>query len=316
MKKILLPVLSVLFCSSLTAQNSAVLKLNLEKNKVYRLKSISEQTVSRTVNGIQQNVVTNSSFVMSLKMIDMTKDFIVAEIHLDTIITNSNSMGKTTIINSGVEGNIASSDMGDIMSCIMNRLSRNALFVKMDFTGRPVEIVNLKMLSDMILKDTSSITLTGPMAAAVKNQVEGSIGDESLKKMIEMFTWTLPAKEVTSGETWNMTQQTNSGGMLLDIKTALHLDEINGSLAKISAESNISAAANAAPIQSGGGATVTYDNLQGLSKSDIVIDIRTGLVVDEKAKTHISGNLGVSTPGGSMQIPLDISGETIVRSLQ
>jgi hypothetical protein len=48
----------------------------------------------------------------------------------------------------------------------------------------------------------------------------------------------------------------------------------------------------------------------------MVIDIRTGLVIDEKAKTHISGNLGVSGPGFSMQIPLDINGETIVKSLQ
>ena len=131
-----------------------------------------------------------------------------------------------------------------------------------------------------------------------------------------MFTWTLPAKQVATGETWNMTQQVNMGGMLLDIKSAFHLDEISGNMAKINSESNISAVENAAPMQSGGGATVTYDNLQGLSKSNMVIDIRTGLVIDEKAKTHISGNLGVSAPGVSMQIPLDINSETIVKSLQ
>ena len=35
--------------------------------------------------------------------------------------------------------------------------------------AKVLEIVNSKMLSDVIMKDTSSITLTGPMASAVKN---------------------------------------------------------------------------------------------------------------------------------------------------
>ena len=34
------------------------------------------------------------------------------------------------------EGNIKSTETADVMSCIMNRLSKNALYVKMDFTGK------------------------------------------------------------------------------------------------------------------------------------------------------------------------------------
>ena len=315
MKKLLLSVLSAFLCFSVIAQTGAVLKLNLEKNRVYRLKSLSEQTTSQTVNGIQQNVVTSATYTMSLKMIDMTQEFLVTEIHFDTLITNTNSMGKTVSINSAVEGNMASQEIGDIMSCIMNRLSKNALYVKMDFTGRPVEIVNLKMLSDLVLKDTSAVMLTGPTAAAIKKQIAGSVSDENLKRMIGLFTWWLPAKQVAVGDKWNLTQQINSGGMLLNIKTSFHLDEINGNLAKVSAESNISAPENPSPIQSGG-ATVTYDNLKGLSKSDMIIDMRTGLVSGDKAKTHISGNLGVSAPGLNMQIPLDINGESEIKSIQ
>ena len=55
--------------------------------------------------------------------------------------------------------------------------------------GKPFEIVNSKMLSDLILKDTSSITLTGQTAAAVKKQIINTISDNALKTMIEMFTW-------------------------------------------------------------------------------------------------------------------------------
>lgn len=315
MKKILLACIAVLSCITIVAQNSVNLRMNLEKNKVYRLKSVSEQTITQTVNGNQQTTESKVDYTLSLKMIDATADFMITEVHFDTLITNTNTMGKIVTISSVKEGDIKSTEMADVMSCIMNRLCKNALYVKMDFAGRPFEIVNSKMLSDIIMKDTSSITLTGPTAAAVKKQIISTVGDNSLKTMIEMFTWRLPGKEVSTGDNWNVTQQSNSGGMMLDIMTTYHLDGISDNNADMTAESNIKASENANPIESGG-ATVTYDDLKGISKSNMVIDIRTGLVIKETAKTHIAGNLGISAPGFSMQMPMDINGETKVIALQ
>jgi len=200
------------------------------------------------------------------------------------------------------------------MSCIMNRLSKNPLYVKMDYAGKPIEIVNLKMLSDVILKDTSSIALTEQVAAAIKNQIVNIVSENSLKTMIEMFTYYLPGKQVSVGDSWDVTLQTKSGGMMLDIITSYHLDGVTGNFANITAESNIEATENAEPIKQGG-ATITYNDISGLSKSSLVIDTRTGLVVSEKGKSHIVGNLGVSAPGLSMQIPIDINGESTVTGL-
>jgi hypothetical protein len=185
----------------------------------------------------------------------------------------------------------------------------------MDFTGKVLEIVNSKMLSDAIMKDTSSIALTGPMASGVKTQIQNMVSDNTLKTMIEVFTHYLPGKQVSSGDIWNVTIRTNSGGMTLDIITDYHLDGVNGNAVNITAESNIKAAENAGPMISGG-ATITYDDIKGLSKSNMVIDTRTGLLVEDNAKTHISGNLGVSGPGFSMQIPMDINGTSKVVAKQ
>jgi hypothetical protein len=315
MKKTLVICIMVPFCISVAAQDAVNLRMNLEKNKVYRLKSVSEQTINQTVNGNQQTTESKVDYTISLKMIDATADFMITEVHFDTLITNTNTMGKLTKITSVSEGDIKSKEMGEILSCIMNRLSKNALYVKMDFAGRPFEIVNLKMLPDLILKDTSAITLEGQMATAVKSQMAGMVSDNSLKTMIGMFTWYLPARQVPSGDTWEMKQQMNSGGMELEIVTTFHLDGLSGNNANITAESAIKAVDNAAPIKSGG-ATVTYNDLKGLSKSTLVIDIRTGLLVEEKGKTHITGNLGISAPGFSMQMPMDINGESRIVALQ
>jgi len=315
MQKILLSFVTVLFCASILAQNTTTLKLNLEKNKVYRLKSVSEQSISQTVNGVQQTTESKVDYTLSLKMIDATSEFIITELHFDTLITNTNSMGKVVNMSSVSEGDIKSSETADIMSYIMNRLSKNAMYVKMDFTGKPIEIVNLKMLSDLVMKDTSLITLTGQTASAVKKQIINMVSDNSLKTMIGMFTWCLPGKQVSTGDNWNVTQQMNSGGMMLDIITTYHLDGLNGNNANITVESNIKAAENAPPIESGG-ATVTYNDMKGLTRSKMVIDIRTGLIIEDLGKTHITGNLGISAPGFSMQMPMDINSESRTTTLQ
>jgi hypothetical protein len=153
------------------------------------------------------------------------------------------------------------------------------------------------------------------MASGVKTQIKNMVSDNTLKTMVEMFTYYLPGKQVSTGDNWDVTLMTNSGGMILNIITSYHLDGVNGDAANITAESNIKAVENAAPMESAG-AKITYDDLKGLSKSNMVIDIRTGLLVEDNAKTHIAGNLGVSGPGFSMQIPMDINGTSKVIALQ
>jgi hypothetical protein len=297
------------------AQNSVSLKMNLEKNKVYRFSSVSEQIIIQTVNGNQQTIESKNNYAVSIKMIDVTTDFMITEVRFDTIITNTNTMGKTVSMSSVSEGNIKSTETADVMSCIMNRLTRNAVYVKMDFTGKVLEIVNSKMFSDVILKDTSSITLTGSIASGVKTQIINMVSENTLKTMVELFTHYLPGKQVSSGDNWDVAIRTNSGGMTLDILTSYHLDGVKGDDANITADSNIKAAENAGPMEAGG-AKITYDDMKGLSKSNMVVDIRTGLLIENKAKTHIAGNLGVSGPGFSMQIPMDINGTSKVISLK
>jgi len=312
MKKVVLSTISLLFGISLIAQN-AELKLNLEKNKVYRFKSTSDQTVSQTVNGVQQSTGTYSNTTFSIKMIDAAADFIIAEVKFDTMIINTNSMGKMMNVNSATEGNMASSEMSDIMSGVMNRLSKNALFVKLGATGKVIEIVNSKMLSSILLKDTALIT--GDMASTIKTQLKNSISDDALKTNIELFTYNLPAKQVGAGDKWEIIQPVNSGGMSLDIQTTFLLKNINNNAATINAESSIKASANAKPLEYSG-AKITYDGVTGMGKSDMVINTLTGLTQKSNSKTRISGDLNVSVQGMNMQIPMDITGKTDIIAIQ
>jgi len=305
----------MLLTMSVQAQNGVTLKMNLEKNKVYQLRSVSDQTVTQTINGGQQTTESHVSYIMSLKMVDATPDFMITEIRFDTLITNTNAMGKVSVMSSAKEGDIKSSEMADVVSCIMNRLSKSAIYAKIDYSGKPVEIVNAGMLAEMILRDTAAITLAGPTGDAVKQQLAGMISAEELKTMIGMFTHNLPGREVSPGETWNNSQTMNTGGMTLDISTTYRFTGTEGDFAVITSESAIRAADNAAPLQSGG-ATVSYGDLKELSRATMKVYLRTGLLSESTGKTRLSGNLGISGPGFSMQMPMDINGETTVNGIQ
>lgn len=314
MKKIFFSCAALLFCISLSAQNSVNLKLNLEKNKVYRLNSVSEQTIIQTINGNQQTIDSKTNYAISLKTLDLTPDFMITEVHFDTLISNTNTMGKTILVSSATAGNISSSDNSDIMSYVMNKLSKNAVYVKLAYNGKVLEIVNTKMLSDMIMKDTSSISVKGAVREGVKSQIKNLFSDNTLKTMVEMYTYYLPGRQVATGEKWDASVNTNSGGMALDITTNFLLNGIENNFANVTSESSIQAASNAEPMVSGG-AKITYDDLKGMSKANLKIDINTGLIVENKSKTHITGNLGVSVQGMNMQIPMDIDGNSRIISL-
>jgi len=60
------------------------------------------------------------------------------------------------------------------------------------------------------------------------------------------------------------------------------------------------------------GAKITYGDIKGLGKSNMVLNTLTGLSVENTSKIHITGNLNVSAQGMNMQIPLEIDGESKV----
>lgn len=309
MKKTLFITLMALVAVSAMAQDVVDLKLNPEKNKTYRFRSVSSQNVSQTVNGVTQASSVNSNTVSSIKVLDLKPEFFVAEVRFDSMLTTTNSMGKPMTFTSANAGNMASDNMADVMSCIMNRLSKNPLFAKISYSGKVMEIVNAKMLSDIILKDTALIT--GPTAGVLKTQAAGNADSKTLTSMIESITGQLPGKEIQKGETWTSSNSVNSGGMALDIVNTYKLEQADGNVIAVSALSDLHPSANAKPMDYGT-ATVDYQNLRGSGKSVIELDAKTGLTRKSTSKTHMAGNLQVSGQGFNITMPMEMDGESVI----
>jgi hypothetical protein len=261
---------------------------------------------------MDQTTSTDSRTYFSIKMIDASQGFIIAEARFDSILTKSNSMGQVVNINSNLEGNMASKEMSDVMSCIMHRICKNPLYVKLEPTGKVTDIVNLAMLQDLVLKDTSLIT--GAMAPVIKMQAVNAVGRDQLLSMIQNFTYFLPAKDVKPGEKWSISDPLNAGGMSLVVNSDYILQTVSDNSAAIEGESSVKAAENAKPMEFSG-AKISYDNIMGLSKSSIIVDTATGFVKENKSKMSMTGNLGVAVQGMNMEIPMKVDSETTVAAI-
>ncbi|HEX2935791.1 MAG TPA: DUF6263 family protein [Bacteroidales bacterium] len=310
MKKILFSALAVVLCGSMMAQNSAVLKLNLEKNKVYKHKSNSDLNITQSVNGMQQAQQMKNQSYLSIKMVDSKPEFMIAEVRFDSIVTKINAMGQTIVNNSNKPGDMKSANAAEITSAILNRFCNNPLFVKMDYSGKVLEVVNLKMFSDVVTKGLDSAKVD----PSTKNQLTSMVKLEAIKPSIEGAYALLPGKSVNIGDTWEVSNTINSNGMNLTSTSKFKLVSLSNNVATLAAESNI-AAIGGKPMETNG-MKINYDDLKGLGKSTILVDMKTGLIKDVTGKSNIAGNLSLDMAGTNMQIPLEIQIESKVEPIQ
>jgi hypothetical protein len=314
MKTIFISVISIFLTFAAVAQNSVTLKYNLGKNKVYRFKTITDQGVTVTVQGMANETKVNSSSVTSLKIVDSKPEFIVAEVRFDTISVNTSTMGKNITMSSASEGNFKSTDMKDVMAYFMNQMSKNPLFVKIDYSGKVLEIINLKVFSGIILKNIDSLKIDGPMGAMMPGQIKNMVEEKTLKTQIEAITNYLPGKNVSVGDKWDVTNSMTANGMAFTINNSFKLEKVNNNIATLSAEANVLPASSEPVVMMG--AKINYSDIKGLNKATITIDSKTGLLIESNGKTSMSGNMSLDAGGQMMQIPMDVKGDTKIISLQ
>ena len=290
------------FSVSLMAQ-TATLKLNLEQNKTYRVKSTSEQNTTINMGGTPRQAETKSYIMMSLKPVSVSPDFIMADIRFDTIITTVSSPKME--MNSNKTGNYKSSDFSEAVSYFLNKLSNTTFNIKLAPTGNVIEITNIRTITGDLLKGVDSVQ--GPMSSMVQAQIKMMISETGIKGMIESITAYLPGKQVQVGDKWESHISVSAGGMGLLMGTNYKLKKITGNQAEISAE-NTMEPANQVPVEMNG-AEISYD-VRGLGKSTLLVDTKTGWIIKISSKNHNQGNMNIKAQGNDMQMPMEIEGTT------
>jgi len=91
MKTFIASLVFALLSISLMAQSPVNLKLNLEKGRVYKVKSTSKQAIQQTANGQQYAIDVLSNTVFSFRVLKQENDVMDISFKLDTIASKISS---------------------------------------------------------------------------------------------------------------------------------------------------------------------------------------------------------------------------------
>jgi hypothetical protein len=310
MKTIKLSAILLMVTLICNAQSAITLKLNLEKNKSYKFKNIISNTVNTSVNGNTQVVETESVSFYSLKAIDLKPDFLVIEFHTDSSSTMSNSGGKESVFNSNLPGDIKSTEINEVMNCILNRMSKNSLFFKVDYFGKVIEIVNYKMYSSIVLKDIDSLKLQSSVANVIKKSISSLVDENTLKLSFLNLVNYIPGNQVSIGNTWNNSYLMSNNGLSFNFENTYKLEKISGDVATISNESNIKPSTNE-PVEMYG-FKMNFSDISGSAKANQNVNTNTGLLKSSSSKMKMAGNLVIDIPGNPITAPMEVSTESSV----
>ena len=298
MKTIISSVFVALLAISLQAQTPITLKLNLEKDKMYKVKSTGKQTMQITASGQLFNINVTTNNVISYKVQKQDNDIMDIEFKFDTIATKTDSpMGN-------VETNSAKPAGNDPTEKIMNKLSMYTIIAKISTSGKFIEFVNYPKFKDNILFVLDSIPATKRDQA--KMIADALIQESAIRTRIEPLFAYLPEKSVKTGDVWETTfSLTANSGTLMSLNT-FTLNGKENNLAKISGKSEIESLPSNDPL-----AQMTQD-LKGTLTSDGTIDLTTGLISNNTSKGHIEGAMTMKSNNTEMKVKMDSQSETIM----
>lgn len=300
MKTFILSVFFTLLGISLMAQTPVNLKLNLEKGKVYTIKSTSKQAIQQTANGQQYNLDVYSNAVVSYKVLQQQDDLMDIELKFDTIASKISS----AMFNK--ETNSAKPAGNDPLEKIMNKMSSYKLIAKISTAGKFIDFVNFPKFKDNVMFVLDSIPATKRDQA--KMQADALLKESAVRSMVEPLFAYLPESAVKTGDTWETSYFRVANNMSMLSLNSFTLKAVENNLATVSGKSEIESIPSTDPS-----AQMSQD-LKGSMTFDSTLDLTTGLALKNTTKGHVDGTITMKNNGNEMKIPMvmDSQSETIM----
>lgn len=299
MKTLISSFILILCGISLMAQTSVDLKLNLEKGKVYTIKSTSKQVIQQTASGQQFALDVYSNRVVSYKVLQQENDVMDIELKFDTIASKISSPMFNKETNSAKPGN-------EPLEKIMNKMSSYMLIAKISTAGKFIDFVNYGKYKDSIMFVIDSIPATKRDEA--RKQADVLLKESAVKSMVEPFFAYLPDKTVKIGDTWETSFISTANDVSSVILNSYTLKGVENNLATVSGKSEIESMPSNDP------SAQMSQELKGTSTFEGTLDITTGLVLKSTENGHFEGTTTVKNNGNEIkvQMQIDSQSETIM----
>jgi hypothetical protein len=304
MKKITLILAVAALISSITSGAAPILKLNLEKGKEYKLKSTSSQTVEMTMNGTQILTEVNNTSSVKYLVDSIEANYMILKITFDSIITNVKNPYKSSKINTNKQGNPRNPD--DLMNNVMRALVKNPMKVKMSYSGKVIEIINLKAITDSAMKQMDS--LPEATKGQMKPAVEGAVSMDMLKTMVESPFGYLSGNMISSGDKWEAKNTIKPNGMELSIDTKYKCKSLTNNNAELTGDVAIESPENA--VMTMNGMQVPYE-LRGMGTSEVKVDLNTGWIIKSQGRQKMQGSMTFNGNAMPMNIETKFEAEAV-----
>jgi len=295
MKTLVASLSCLLLGMTMLAQNPATIRLNLEKGKLYSVRTISHQKIQQTVSGQAIAVDVQADRFVSYRVLQKVNDIMTVELSFDTIasIVNAPMMKKET--NSAKPGK-------EPVEKILNKLSTTKIQAKISTSGKFIGFVNYNVFKDNVLLVLDSIPASKKDEAT--QQANMLIKESAVRSMIEPLFNYLPETAVKTGDKWDNNYMVTSNDIASIVQTTTILNGTENGTASFAGSSQLESMPSTDPNAQ------MVQELKGTTTFNGVIDLTTGLTVKRTEKGHIDGSISVKNAGQDMKIPMVIDSET------
>lgn len=183
---------------------------------------------------------------------------------------------------------------------MISALKGSKLVIKLDKQGNTLNVQGLDSISKKIRKviqDNSPET-----KAAIEQQINQFIGENFIKENISSMFNFLPNYQIVVGDSWVKKQQQTTGGYQFNTSSTFTFSDLSKEgIATITQVSDIENANNDNTLSTNSASQKV--TLSGQQKGTIKLDVRTGLIANNKTDLSISGTINAK----NKKYPITIS---------
>jgi hypothetical protein len=271
--------------------------LDLAKGETYYNITVTNSTISQTLNGQEVTYNVTMSGKTAFKVIDITDTVYNMEVIYKSIGMKMQSPQATMDFNSDTP------NPQDVPSRLLAALRDKPFLVSISKNGRVLSVQNIDKIMTSVFDGMTSVDSTQKMQ--LKAQFTQSFGEAAFKGNLEQTLAIYPGKKVAKNDTWVINTKLEST-MSANISTTYQLMDITDAVYVIHGEGKLATLSD--KISKINGMEATYA-LTGTMKSDFKIDKKTGWVTEAKLKEDMSGNFNIKdnpqVPGG-ITVPMTV----------
>lgn len=167
------------------------------------------------------------------------------------------------------------------------------------------EIVKFEGLDDLLKEFVDESELDDMELEEALASLNGFLSEDSIRETFETSSWISSPEdeELKVGTTWTETLSTTIEEMPIELEAKYTIKEIKGSKVTLTVESTIELTEGSI-LEAEEGFGMEY-SLEGSQSGELVVDLDTGLVMNGKLTTNITGNMSMDMDIITFDIPFE-----------